>query len=145
MTRTTTRSVEETVEAGRVFASSLGPGAVVALSGTLGSGKTRFAAGICQGLGVRVHVTSPTFTIINEYPSPVATVAHIDMYRIRNRREVAELGLEEYFSDRFVCLIEWPEPVSDLLPPEHFQVAMEHGRSADEREIVISKAGEIAQ
>jgi tRNA threonylcarbamoyladenosine biosynthesis protein TsaE len=145
MTRTTSRSVEETVEAGRAFASSLGPGAVVALSGTLGSGKTRFVAGICQGLGVQVHVTSPTFTIINEYPSPIVRVAHIDMYRIRSRREVAELGIEEYFSDRFVCLIEWPEQVKDLLPPDHFEVALEHGRSADEREIVISKAGETQQ
>ena len=120
MTRTTSRSVEETIEAGRAFAKSLGPGAVVALSGTLGSGKTRFVVGICEGLGVRVHATSPTFTIINEYPSPVATVAHIDMYRIRSRREVAELGIEEYFSNRFVCLIEWPEQVKDLLPPDHF-------------------------
>jgi tRNA threonylcarbamoyladenosine biosynthesis protein TsaE len=145
MRHTISYSVEETMAAGKDFASSLVPGSVVAVRGTLGSGKTCFVSGVCDGLGVSVRVTSPTFTIINEYPSPVATVAHIDMYRIRDYREVTELGLEEYFCDRYISLIEWPEKVVDLLPPSHFEIVMEHGLGPEQREIFIEKAGEPAR
>jgi tRNA threonylcarbamoyladenosine biosynthesis protein TsaE len=107
MIRILSRSAEETEAAGRAFAGRLVPGDVVALTGTLGSGKTRFVAGVCDGLGVSGHIASPTFTIINEYPAPFGLVAHIDMYRIRNLNEVADLGVEEYFNSRCICLIEW--------------------------------------
>jgi len=131
------RSAEETVSAGRTFAGSLRPGDVVALTGTLGSGKTRFAAGVCAGLGVRVPVTSPTFTIINEYPAPFGVVAHIDMYRIGRPGELAEIGIEEYFTDTCICLVEWPEVVSGLLPVPRYEVSFAHGDAENERTIRI--------
>lgn len=137
MTSFRTGSREETVGYGRSFAASLRPGDVVALFGPLGSGKTQFVAGVCEGLGVMAHATSPTFTLINEYPAPFGTVAHIDLYRISTRGEVAELGIEEYFSERCICLIEWADAVRDLLPPRHFEIQLSHGSSEAEREILV--------
>ena len=138
MNRRVTRSPEETEAVGAAFAALLHPGDVVALVGTLGSGKTRFIAGVCRGLGVTAHVTSPTFTLINEYPAPFGVIAHIDMYRIARRSEVAEIGIEEYFSSRCICLIEWADVILDLLPPAHYRVAIAHGPGEGEREIAIS-------
>ena len=138
MKRLMSRSAAETVAFGREFAASLNPGDVVALMGTLGSGKTRFASGVCEGLGVATHVTSPTFTLINEYAAPFGIVAHIDMYRIGSRAEVADLGLEEYFNDRCICIIEWPDAILDVLPPQHFRISISHGETEGEREIVIA-------
>ncbi len=139
MTVVRTRSVDETIAAGRTFGMSLRPGDVVALTGTLGSGKTRFVTGICEGLGVSMHATSPTFTLINEYPAPFGTVAHVDLYRIASKSELAELGIEEYFTDRCVCLIEWAEIASDLLPGRYYDVHLSHGGDENEREIRISE------
>jgi len=144
MTRLLSRSPGETEAAGRAFARRLKPGDVVALEGTLGSGKTKFAAGVCAGLGAEGHVVSPTFTLINEYPAPFGIVAHIDMYRIGTKREVAELGLEEYFTARCICLIEWPGAVEDILPPAHYRVRFAHGGIENEREILIGELAEAA-
>jgi len=142
MTRIFSRSPGETEAAGREFARRLRPGDVVALEGTLGSGKTKFTAGVCAGLGAVGHVVSPTFTLINEYSAPFGIVAHIDMYRITRREEVAELGLEEYFNDRCICLIEWPGTVLDILPPAHFTVTLSHAGGESEREIRIEEPAE---
>ena len=145
MRRILSRSAEETESAGRAFAGGLRPGDVVALTGTLGSGKTKFVAGVCLGLGIRGHVTSPTFTLINEYPAEFGLVAHIDMYRINGMKEVAELGLEEYFNSRCVCLIEWAEAVLGFLPPARFHVSFAHGGSESERVILIEGPRESAE
>ena len=145
MRRIVSLSAEETEAAGRAFAGSLRPGDVVALTGTLGSGKTRFVAGVCGGLGVRGHVTSPTFTLINEYPAEFGVVAHIDMYRINGMKEVVDLGLEEYFNSRCICLIEWAETVLDMLPPARFHVSFAHGGSESERTIQIEGPREPAE
>ena len=145
MRRIVSLSAEETEAAGRAFAGSLRPGDVVALTGTLGSGKTRFVAGVCGGLGVRGHVTSPTFTLINEYPAEFGVVAHIDMYRINGMKEVADLGLEEYFNSRCICLIEWAETVLGMLPPARFHVSFAHGGSESERTIQIEGPREPAE
>ena len=113
----------------------------MAMVGTLGSGKTCFVAGACAALGVTVPVTSPTFAIINEYPAPFGTVAHIDMYRIGSRREVAELGIEEYFTSRCICFIEWADAVEDLLPPAHYRILVAHGADEGERRITVTATG----
>jgi tRNA threonylcarbamoyladenosine biosynthesis protein TsaE len=139
MTSIRSTSEEETVAAGRSCAGSLRPGDVVALFGTLGSGKTRFITGICEALGVQIHATSPTFTLINEYPAPFGTVVHIDLYRIGSKQELAELGVEDYFTDRCICLIEWAEVAQDILPRKHVEVRMAHGSVDTERRITIRK------
>lgn len=137
MTTYRTRSPQETVEQGRRFAARLKPGDCVALRGPLGSGKTQFVIGICEGLQARGHATSPTFTFINEYDAPFGTVAHIDLYRIEKRSELNELGIEEYFNERCICLIEWPELIADLLPARHYEVELAHGEAENERTLVI--------
>jgi tRNA threonylcarbamoyladenosine biosynthesis protein TsaE len=135
---TITRSAPETSALGGAFARSLVPGDVVAMVGTLGSGKTCFVAGACAALGVTGTVTSPTFAIINEYPAPFGMVAHIDMYRIGSRREVAELGIEEYFGPHCICFMEWADAVEDLLPPAHYRIVIAHGADEGERRITVS-------
>lgn len=142
MTTFVTHSAAETSALGRSFAASLRPGDVVALFGNLGSGKTGFVAGVCQGLGARGHVSSPTFTLINEYAAPFGVVAHIDLYRIGSRAELAELGMEEYFGPGCIALIEWAEEAMDLLPRAHHVVRIRYGEGETDREISIGKAGE---
>jgi tRNA threonylcarbamoyladenosine biosynthesis protein TsaE len=132
-------SPEETARLGKQFAASLKNGNVVALTGDLGTGKTHFIAGVCEGLGVRGHVSSPTFTIINEYPSEGCTVVHVDLYRIGSSRELLELGVEEYFSERFICLIEWAERMAEYLPRSYVQVKLAYGGQDNDRLIVIEQ------
>ena len=144
MIQQVTRSAEETAEMGRGFGARLQGGDVVALLGELGSGKTQFVTGVCEGLKTSGHVGSPTFTIIHEYPAEQITVVHADLYRIRTRAEVAEIGLVEYFRSPFVCLIEWAERVLDLLPPESYIVSFAHTGAEEERRIDIRRAGEVS-
>ncbi len=142
MSSFTTRSSEETRGLGRSFAASIKPGDVIALFGNLGSGKTQFVAGVCDGLGVARRATSPTFTIINEYASTTAKVAHIDLYRLSSRRELAELGIEEYFDGETICLIEWAESILDLLPDSYYLVKIAYGAGEHERIVIIEQGGQ---
>ena len=138
-------SPEETARLGKQFAASLRSGNVVALTGDLGTGKTHFIAGACEGLGVRGHVASPTFTIINEYPSEGRTVVHVDLYRIGSSRELLELGVEEYFGERFICLIEWAERMAEFLPQSYIQVKLTYGEQDNDRLIAIDQVHTAAQ
>ena len=114
----------ETLEFGKQFASHLQPGSVVAFFGNLGSGKTTCIKGICAALGVQEPVTSPTFTLINEYKGKLP-IYHFDFYRINSETELVDLGIEEYFYGQGVCLIEWPEIVINMLPANRFEVHLE--------------------
>lgn len=113
-------SPDETLKLGRDFASQLVPGTVITFNGNLGAGKTTCIQGICAGLDVKEHVTSPTFTLINEYNGRLP-VYHFDFYRIQSEYEVIDLGLVEYFEGDGVCLIEWPEVIQSLLPIHRFE------------------------
>jgi tRNA threonylcarbamoyladenosine biosynthesis protein TsaE len=145
MTLYQSHSPEETARLGKQFAVSLRNGNVVALTGDLGTGKTHFIEGVCEGLGVRGHVASPTFTIINEYPSEGCTVVHVDLYRIGSSRELLELGVEEYFGDRFICLIEWAERMVEYLPQSYIQVRLAYGEQDNDRLIEIDHVHAAAQ
>jgi tRNA threonylcarbamoyladenosine biosynthesis protein TsaE len=131
-----TSNEEETIGLGESFAAGLRPGDVVALFGALGTGKTRFIKGICRGLGVAGHVTSPTFTIVNEYRGAAGSVYHFDFYRLKDR---SELGFEEYLSSGAVCLVEWAEQVESFLPPRRYNVRLSHGEGEGNRRIVIEE------
>lgn len=133
MSTVRTTSPGDTLDLGRRLGRELQGGDVVALLGTLGSGKTCLVTGICDGLGVRAPVASPTFTLVNEYTAPWGAVIHVDLYRIGSRAELAELGLEEYFTPRTVCLIEWAELVLDLLPRQARIIRIAHGEAPEER------------
>ncbi len=108
---------------GRRLGALLFPGAVVALVGQLGAGKTHLTRAVAEGLGVKnpAAVTSPTFVLIQEYPARLP-VYHFDAYRLSGPREFAELGVDEYFHSDGVCLIEWADKVEPTLPAEHLRV-----------------------
>ncbi|MBI2966812.1 MAG: tRNA (adenosine(37)-N6)-threonylcarbamoyltransferase complex ATPase subunit type 1 TsaE [Bacteroidetes bacterium] len=110
--------------AGQVL--TLGEGLkIFAVSGDLGAGKTTLIRAICRKLSVIDFVVSPTFSIINEYESPVAgRIYHFDFYRVKRVREILDLGYEEYFFSGNYCFIEWPEKFRQLLPPDFVQVAV---------------------
>jgi tRNA threonylcarbamoyladenosine biosynthesis protein TsaE len=111
-------SVSETEAIGRQFAKELSAGSILALKGELGSGKTQFAKGLVAGLESSVPVTSPTFTIIHEYPGGRLPVYHFDFFRLANRESVAQLGLDDYFFGDGVSVIEWADRFPELIPEQ---------------------------
>ena len=113
---TETFTAEETFAFGKKLGENAKNGEVYTLSGELGVGKTVFAKGFAVGLGIDESVTSPTFTIINEYTSGKIPFYHFDIYRISDPDELYETGFEEYFYGDGVCLVEWAELAGDLIP-----------------------------
>jgi tRNA threonylcarbamoyladenosine biosynthesis protein TsaE len=102
------KGVQQTRNIGFFLGKILKKQDVIGLVGELGCGKTVFTQGIARGLGIKGYITSPSFTIINEYPGPLP-LYHIDLYRIKDKHELLELGLEEYYEGNGVCVIEWFE------------------------------------
>jgi tRNA threonylcarbamoyladenosine biosynthesis protein TsaE len=90
--------------------------------GDMGAGKTTFIKSLCEYLGTRELVTSPTFSIVNEYGGEGNRIYHFDFYRLKNQSEALDLGYEEYFYSGDYCFIEWPEKIADLLPPHYIRV-----------------------
>ncbi|UCH11628.1 MAG: tRNA (adenosine(37)-N6)-threonylcarbamoyltransferase complex ATPase subunit type 1 TsaE [Fidelibacterota bacterium] len=130
----TTRSPEETKQAGRELAGQLGPGDVVALHGELGSGKTTFVQGMAEGLGYRSPVSSPTFALIHEYGRP-PVLYHLDCYRERSLERWGQLGLDEYFYGEAISVVEWAENIASLLPASTLHLTFTHGQRDNERRI----------
>jgi tRNA threonylcarbamoyladenosine biosynthesis protein TsaE len=98
---------------------------ILAFYGELGAGKTTFIRNICQLLGVKENVSSPTFSIVNEYTDKNGDpVYHFDFYRIKNEREAVDIGCEEYFESGKLCLIEWPEKILNLLPDQFIKITI---------------------
>ena len=110
-----THSPEETEAVGRKLAAQLRPGDVLAYYGDLGAGKTAFTRGLAAGLGVTEPVTSPTYTIVNEYLSGRLPLFHFDMYRLGSSDELFDIGWEDYLARGGVCAVEWSENVEDAL------------------------------
>jgi tRNA threonylcarbamoyladenosine biosynthesis protein TsaE len=115
-----------TMAFGRRLAGLLFPGAVIALMGPLGAGKTHLVRAIAEGLGIRDSrvVTSPTFVLIQEYEARLP-IYHFDAYRLRFASEFSDLGAHEYFEGSGVCLVEWADRVDACLPKEHLRIAIE--------------------
>ncbi len=119
-------SPEQTVEMGRLLGQLLAPGHVVGLVGELGAGKTCFVQGVSRGLEVdpRVYVSSPTFTLVNEYPGRL-TLYHIDLYRLADPDELVEIGLDDYYRGDGACLVEWFDRFPEDVPPHHVELRFE--------------------
>jgi tRNA threonylcarbamoyladenosine biosynthesis protein TsaE len=116
----------------------------VALYGDLGAGKTHLIKGICAALGVpEARVTSPTFTLVNEYAGDAFPIYHIDAYRIRHLDEFFELGYEDYFYGNGLCLIEWPEKVEPLLPAHTLRLQLTH--LGGDRRLIERRESEAAE
>jgi tRNA threonylcarbamoyladenosine biosynthesis protein TsaE len=137
-----TQSEDETINAGFEFAKNLTPGDVVGLSGDLGAGKTRFIKGICSYFQVKEPVNSPTFIIVNEYKgqfnNETMKIFHFDLYRLNNPDELINLGLDNYFTNESICLIEWIENGSDIINPNHL-VELGFGNADNERIINLNE------
>lgn len=129
-------SESETFKFGKEFSKSLKKGDLVALIGELGSGKTIFVKGICSGLGANEIPLSPTFSLINEYHGDV-TIYHFDFYRIKSIQELYDIGYEDYFFSKDICLIEWANLISEILPKKYIEVKIENLPAENEREITI--------
>jgi tRNA threonylcarbamoyladenosine biosynthesis protein TsaE len=124
---------QDTREFGLELAKKLKPGDVVALIGELGTGKTTLTKSIAEGLGIREMITSPTFTIVQEYTDGRLPLYHFDVYRICDLEEMYELGYEEYFFGEGVCVIEWAEQIEELIPEDAITIRIEYGAGEEER------------
>ena len=112
-------SLKELDNAATQFLKFAGEHAVIAFSGEMGAGKTTFIQALCRNLGIKVEVNSPTFSLVNEYFTPVGnSIFHFDLYRIETPDELFDMGYEEYFYSGSLCLIEWPEKARNLIPDD---------------------------
>lgn len=118
-----TNSEAETEALGERLAKCLRAGAVVALYGDLGAGKTAFVRGMARGLDIRESVSSPTFTIVNEYAGDPA-LFHFDMYRLKNAEELYGIGWEDYLDRNGICVTEWSERIEEALPEDAVRVTI---------------------
>ena len=116
---------EDTREFAKMLAKEAKEGQIYLLSGDLGTGKTAFAQGFAQGLGIEDYVNSPTFTIMQIYDKGRLPLYHFDVYRIGDSSEMDELGYEEYFFGNDISLVEWPEMIEDILPDDAIRITIE--------------------
>ncbi len=117
MATTISASADETIALGCAIAATLRRGDVLALCGDLGAGKTHFVKGVAAGLGASASVTSPTFTLIHEYPGGRLPLYHFDFYRLGDEDDALKIGLDEYLDGDGACVIEWADKFPALLPP----------------------------
>jgi tRNA threonylcarbamoyladenosine biosynthesis protein TsaE len=136
-----TRTADDTRSLGAALAPLLRPRDVVVLTGELGAGKTTLVQGVARGLGADEHVASPTFTLVREYTSGRVPLAHVDLYRLEREQEVIDLALDELEDGQRVLLVEWGDPVAELLADDRLRVEL----TADEddvRTIRVSTVGD---
>ncbi len=124
----TISSLQELDSAARSFLEAAAEVDVIAFSGEMGVGKTTFIQALCRNLGIMVEVSSPTFSLVNEYFTPEGdSIFHFDLYRIEANEELFDMGYEEYFYSGSLCLIEWPEKAGSLIPEDALWVSIEIG------------------
>ena len=138
-----THSPAETEELGCRLGRTLRPGTVVAYFGGLGMGKTAFTRGLAQGLGCRGRVTSPTFTIVNEYEGGRLPLFHFDLYRLGDPEELFDIGWEDYLDRGGVCAVEWSEQVADALPEDTVTVSLARHPDQESWRIITIKGVEL--
>lgn len=136
----TTNTVAETEAVGQALAKQLSAGDIVAMYGDLGAGKTAFVRGMARGLDSRDPVSSPTFTIVNEYSGRLR-LYHFDAYRLASSDELYDIGWDDYTGSGGVCVVEWSENISDIYDGTQTSVKIER-ISETGRKITIERAGE---
>ena len=125
----------ETTKIAQALAKFLNNGDTVVLTGELGAGKTKFTEGFLTYYNLQDEISSPTFTIVNEYKSPLSTIYHFDVYRLADLDEFYAIGGDEYF-DKGICLIEWGEQIEDALPLELIKISFEKNSEDDNSRIL---------
>jgi len=138
----TTHSPDETEQLGSDIAGKLRPGTVLAFTGDLGAGKTTFVRGLAAGLGILGPVTSPTYTIVNEYETGRIPLIHFDMYRLGSSDELFEIGWEDYLLQGAIIAVEWSENVADIFGPDTVTIRMEKVGEQSRRIAITGLAGE---
>lgn len=133
-------SPEETFNLGFKIGKRLKKGDIICLNGDLGSGKTTITKAIAKALGIEDNITSPSFTIVNEYYGDVE-LYHFDVYRIDDIEEMYDLGYEEYFFSEGICIIEWSNMIEEILPKERLVITLENKEHSDNRKINIQAFG----
>lgn len=133
-----TNSEKETENAGERLGSRIRDGSVIAMYGDLGAGKTAFVRGLARGMGIDARVSSPTFTIVNEYIG-ARTLLHFDMYRLDSAEELFDIGWEDYIARNAVCAVEWSENVQDAFFGDEIRLTIKK-QSDTQREITIEEA-----
>ena len=133
-----TENAQETEQLGYRLAQKLHGGEIIAYTGDLGAGKTAFTRGIATGLGITERVTSPTFTIVNEYEGGRLPLFHFDMYRLGSSDELYDIGWEDYLARNGVCAVEWSEIVADAIEGDVIYVDIKNERGDDHRSITIT-------
>lgn len=141
MVRIVLKGLKETEEFGEKLGSILKPGDIISLTGDLGAGKTTLTKSIGKGLGVEDYITSPTFTLINEYKGRL-NLYHFDVYRLEGSMDLYDLGFEEYIYSDGISIIEWGDKIEEALPKERINIRIEKGTELDERIIYIYGEGE---
>lgn len=134
-------SPEETEHIGEMLGKRLSGGTVLALRGGLGMGKTAFTRGLARGLGYTGRVTSPTFTIVNEYDG-ATPLFHFDLYRLDGEDDLFDIGWDDYLARGGVCAVEWSERIDSVLPPDTLTVSIARGEHDNDR--IISVTGGTA-
>ena len=137
-----THSPEQTEAVGAALGKLLQPGAVIAYQGDLGAGKTAFTRGVALGLGARESVTSPTYTIVNEYLSGKYPLFHFDMYRLASSDDLFDIGWEDYLDRGGICAVEWSENVADAMDGAIVVTIEKLGE--DSRKITLEGGPELA-
>ena len=135
-----TKNAEETEQLGLKIGKLLRGGELIAMTGDLGAGKTTLSKALARGLEIDDYITSPTFTIVNEYSGRVK-LFHFDVYRIADIEEMYDLGYEEYFYSDGVCIVEWSNLISEILPENRINLDITY-LDENKREITISGTGE---
>ena len=136
-----TNSAEETFALGKALGEKASPGQIYTLDGDLGTGKTVFTQGVAAGLGITEAISSPTFTIIQEYDTGRLPLYHFDVYRIGDIEEMEEIGYDDYFFGEGICLIEWADLIREILPERVIRITIEKDleKGFDYRKITIGE------
>ena len=135
------KSPKDTLEFAKDFAKNLKIGDVIILLGDLGSGKTKFTEGVLSFFGIENEISSPTFTIVNEYNSDNVNIYHFDVYRLKDSSEFYSIGGDEYF-DKGICIIEWGDIIEDALPKKYTKITFERdNKNENYRDLKIEDIG----
>lgn len=137
-------SIDDTTILGLKLGQLLNPGDVICLTGDLGTGKTHITKGIAKGLNISDIITSPTFSIVNEYDSGRLKMNHFDVYRVNDSDEIYAIGFDDYIFSEAISVIEWANYIEDILPNEyiHIHISKDLSKSYDYRKITLTSYGD---
>jgi len=137
-------NVDHTTKLGIQLGKMLNSGDIICLTGDLGTGKTHITKGIAQGLGIYDNITSPTFTIVNEYESGRLKLNHFDVYRVSDPDEIHSIGFDDYIFSDAVSIIEWANYIEEILPEDllHIKITKDLNKGEDYRKIILTPYGE---